>query len=141
MEVKDFGAAILRISHLDMLRHSSSIEMFGNPKNAEDFGHILQWTPYTPLANDEPRSRRLPGVLIQTGDNDNIAPPFHSYKLTAALQAAQKGPRPVLLQVAWGAGHSQGFGVAQQCETYALQHAFLARELGLRSLLGGASVR
>jgi prolyl oligopeptidase len=123
----DFGAGVFRITQLDMLRHRSPKEEFGDMQIPEDFEALLNWSPYQ---NAKPQN--YPPVLVQVGDNDTLAPAWHGYKFVAALQHAQQAKAPIYLQVAWGAGHSQGFGIPAKSRTYALQYAFLVHQLELK---------
>ena len=54
---------------------------------------------------------------------------MHGYKFTAAMQAAQGCNNPVLLKIAWGAGHSAGLTPEQRRETLAEELAFLIKVL------------
>ena len=49
-----------------------------------------------------------PATLITTGDRDDRVVPGHSFKFTAALQAAQACDRPILLRVQTNTGHGHG---------------------------------
>ena len=64
------------------------------------------------------------------GERDDITPPFHAYKLVAALRDAQPCDRPVHLRVSWGAGHSSGATLDDSIDTWADQLAFLYRVIG-----------
>jgi prolyl oligopeptidase len=85
----------------------------------------------SPLHNVRPGTR-YPPTLVVTADHDVRVAPLHSYKLAAALQAAQAGPAPVLLRVETKSGHGGGTtrqqAIAQQSDRY----AFFAATLGLR---------
>ncbi|MEM7199840.1 MAG: prolyl oligopeptidase family serine peptidase [Planctomycetota bacterium] len=121
-----FGAGLLPIPRIDLLSSYTRIDEYGDPRDEEHFDRMLEWMP---LANTS--EQIYPPLLVQVGSVDKITPPYHGYKLVAALQAAQQGSAPVHLQVAWDVGHAQGIGVAHRSETLALQYAFLARSLGL----------
>ena len=62
---------------------------------------------------------------------DSATVPMHGYKFAAALQAAQECGKPVLLKIAWGAGHSYGLTPDQRRETQAEEIAFLVKVLDL----------
>jgi prolyl oligopeptidase len=67
-------------------------------------------------------------MLITTGDHDDRVFPAHSYKFAAALQQAQGGDAPVLLNVHMNAGHD--FGVAgSAADGLADRYAFLVKAL------------
>jgi prolyl oligopeptidase len=57
--------------------------------------------------------------------------PAHSFKFTAALQAAQAGPAPVLLRVRLSTGHGTGPTTSQVIEEKADAYAFLFKNLGM----------
>ncbi len=74
---------------------------FGSPDDPAD---VRALHAYSPLHNVK-RGTRYPAMYIVTADHDVRVAPLHSYKLAAALQAAQGGPAPILLRVATTAGH------------------------------------
>ena len=55
--------------------------------------------------------------------------PLHSYKLAAALQAAQAGPSPILLRVAKSAGHGGATTKSSRIDNDAELLAFFTRYL------------
>ncbi|HYO12711.1 MAG TPA: prolyl oligopeptidase family serine peptidase [Thermoanaerobaculia bacterium] len=130
-----FRAALVDIPVLDMLRFDRFtagarwVPEFGSPADPEDLRVLRAWSPYHNLK----AGTCYPAALIVAGERDETATPAHAYKFAAALQAAQACDRPVLLKVAWGAGHSLGATPEATRETEAAQLAFLLRELGMRA--------
>ncbi|HEY7147098.1 MAG TPA: prolyl oligopeptidase family serine peptidase [Streptosporangiaceae bacterium] len=104
-----FGAAVADVGVMDMLRfHRFTVGWawkteYGDPENPAEYPWLRA---YSPLHNAAPG--RYPPTLMTTGDHDDRVVPGHSYKFTAALQAAQQGPDPVLLRVETAAGHGGG---------------------------------
>ena len=122
-----FGAGLFQIPRIDLLASRGWwAEEYGDIAVEPHFRAMMEWLP---LQNAH--RGWYPPSLVQVGSRDNVAPPFHGYKLTAALQHAQRGRDETLLQVVWGAGHSQGSGVPKRSETLALQYTWLARVLGM----------
>jgi prolyl oligopeptidase len=68
---------------------------------------------------------------VTTAAHDNRVVPWHSFKFTAALQAAQQCARPVLIRVETRAGHGAGKPTWMQVEQLADQWAFAAAALGM----------
>jgi len=68
---------------------------------------------------------------VVTADHDVRVAPLHSYKLAAALQAAQAGSAPVLLRVETKSGHGGGTTREQQIAQQSERYAFFAEHLGL----------
>jgi prolyl oligopeptidase len=60
---------------------------------------------YSPLHNLQPGTC-YPATLVTTADHDDRVVPSHSFKFTAALQAAQGCERPVLIRVETGGSHN-----------------------------------
>ncbi len=116
-----FGAGLISYPVLDMLRYEALSNRlsanFGSVQNEEEFRALLQWSPYHNIADGQ----CYPPTLISHGDQDVLAPTAHSYKFLAAMQSAQGCENPILLQVAWGRGHTVG-----GLEERANQLAFLA---------------
>jgi prolyl oligopeptidase len=74
---------------------------FGSP---DDPAGARSLHAYSPLHNVR-HGGHYPAMYIVTADHDVRVAPLHSYKLAAALQAAQFGSWPILLRVATTAGH------------------------------------
>jgi prolyl oligopeptidase len=84
---------------------------------------------YSPLHNLRPGTC-YPATLVTTADHDDRVVPGHSFKYTAALQAAQACDNPVLIRVETRAGHGAGKPTSKQIEEAADRWAFLVRTLG-----------
>ena len=136
-----FGAAVAQVGVLDMLRFNRFGQGagwegdYGSPQDPQQFRALYA---YSPLHNVRP-GVGYPATLVITGDHDTRVMPMHSFKFTAALQAAQAGAAPILLEVDRASGHGGGETVTQAIEQSADIYAFLARNLRLRS--AGARAR
>ncbi len=86
---------------------------------------------YSPLHNIRPGTK-YPATLITTGDHDDRVVPAHSFKFAATLQAAQSGPKPVLIRIETKAGHGAGKPTTKMIEEAADKWAFLVKELKMR---------
>jgi prolyl oligopeptidase len=56
--------------------------------------------------------------MVLTGDHDDRVFPAHSFKFSAALQAAQAGEAPVLIRIETRAGHGAGKPTAKLIEEF-----------------------
>lgn len=121
-----FAAATLGVGVLDMLRyHRFGIAYawagdYGTSETADGFRYLHA---YSPLHNIRPGS--FPAVLVTTADRDDRVHPLHSFKYTAALQAAQTGDKPVLIRIETRSGHGVGTALSKQIEEAADTYAFL----------------
>jgi prolyl oligopeptidase len=127
-----FGAVIAQVGVMDMLRFDKFTigwawkEEYGAPsESAEEFAAIYK---YSPLHNIK-QGGSYPATLVTTGDHDDRVYPAHSFKYTAALQAAQSGTNPILIRVETRAGHGAGMPLSKRIEATVDQYAFLVREL------------
>lgn len=131
-----FKAAIISVGVLDMLRfHRFTVgwlwtSEFGSPNDPEDFNLLQAYSPYHQVKNNT----AYPSTLITTADHDNRVVPCHSYKFSAALQAAQSGPNPILLRVYQGTGHGKGKSLNQKLEEDVDFLSFLFNELEMGTL-------
>ena len=128
-----FGAALPAVGVLDMLRyHKFTIgwAWAGDYGTADDPEQFKALYAYSPLHNVR-SGTSYPATLVTTADHDDRVVPAHSYKFTAALQAAQTGPEPVLIRVDTRAGHGAGKPTTMRIEEAADRLAFLVRELDL----------
>jgi prolyl oligopeptidase len=129
-----YGAVHAAVGVMDMLRFDKFTigwawkEEYGAPsENAEEFAAIYQ---YSPLHNIR-HGVSYPATLITTADHDDRVYPAHSFKYTAALQAAQTGANPILIRVETRAGHGGGTPLSKRIEAAVDQYAFFARVLGM----------
>jgi prolyl oligopeptidase len=121
------------VSHVgiyDMLRVEDSangqfnITEFGTVKDAGQFKALHAYSPYHHIVKGS-----YPAVLMSTGDNDPRVEPWHSRKMTAALQAAQGGTAPILLRTSSTSGHGIGSSTTERIEQSAHAFAFLLSQL------------
>ncbi|HEX2012588.1 MAG TPA: prolyl oligopeptidase family serine peptidase, partial [Roseateles sp.] len=128
-----FGAAVPQVGVMDMLRfHKFTIGWawvndYGSADDAEQFKALQAYSPLHTI-----RSQRLyPPVLVTTADHDDRVVPAHSFKYTAALQAADTGPAPKLIRVETAAGHGAGKPTSKLIEERADMLAFMANAFQL----------
>ncbi|NJK52863.1 MAG: S9 family peptidase, partial [Leptolyngbyaceae cyanobacterium SU_3_3] len=132
-----FGAALPAVGVMDMLRfHKFTIgwawmSEYGSPEEAEDFRALYA---YSPLHNLKPGTA-YPATMVTTADHDDRVVPAHSFKFSAALQAAHSGPQPVLIRVETKAGHGAGKPTAKVIEESADRWAFLVKTLDFEPTL------
>ncbi|HYK83180.1 MAG TPA: prolyl oligopeptidase family serine peptidase [Gemmatimonadales bacterium] len=128
-----FGAALPAVGVMDMLRfHKFTIGWawvteYGSADSAAQFPYLRK---YSPLHNLKPGTH-YPATLITTADHDDRVVPGHSFKFAAALQAAQAGPQPVLIEIETKAGHGAGKPTSKLIAEQADRFAFLVRALDL----------
>ncbi|HUK20231.1 MAG TPA: prolyl oligopeptidase family serine peptidase [Gemmatimonadales bacterium] len=127
-----FGAALPGVGVLDMLRFQrftigwAWVTEYGSADSASQFPYLYA---YSPLHRIRP-GVHYPATLITTADHDDRVVPGHSFKFAAALQAAQGGPEPVLIQIETKAGHGAGKPTSKVIEEEADRWAFLLNTIG-----------
>jgi len=130
-----FAAALPAVGVMDMLRfHKFTIGWawvsdYGSSDDSEGFHYLYA---YSPLHNLRPGTR-YPATLITTADHDDRVVPGHSFKFTAALQAAQAGDAPTLIRIQTKAGHGMGKPTAIIIQEQTDIWAFLVRVLEVGS--------
>lgn len=128
-----FGAAVPQVGVMDMLRfHKFTIGWawvsdYGSSDNAEEFNALFA---YSPLHNIK-SGVKYPPILVTTADHDDRVVPAHSFKYTAALQAADTGPAPKLIRIETSAGHGAGKPTSKIIEERSDVLAFMANAFGL----------
>ncbi|MEL6223143.1 MAG: prolyl oligopeptidase family serine peptidase [Cyanobacteria bacterium J06627_8] len=126
-----FAAALPAVGVMDMLRfHKFTIGWawtsdYGSPDNEEEFKALYA---YSPLHNLQ-KGTAYPATLVTTADHDDRVVPAHSFKFTAALQAAHIGPDPVLIRIETKAGHGAGKPTTKIIEEVADKWGFLVKNL------------
>lgn len=129
-----FGAALPAVGVMDMLRfHKFTIGSawtsdYGSADDPKQFEFLRA---YSPLHNLK-AGARYPATLVLTADHDDRVVPGHSFKYTAALQAAQAGPAPVLIRISTDAGHGAGKPTTKRIEEAVDGFAFLVKALNMR---------
>ena len=128
-----FGAALPAVGVMDMLRfHKFTIgwawvDDYGSSDDAGEFKALFA---YSPLHHLRPGTA-YPPTLVTTADHDDRVVPGHSFKFAAALQAAHKGPNPVLIRIQTQAGHGAGKPTKMKIEESADTLAFLVKVFGM----------
>ncbi len=129
-----FRAVVAHVGIYDMLRvelfpnGAFNVTEFGTVKEKDQFKALFAYSPYHHVVD----GTAYPAVLFMTGENDGRVDPANSRKMTARLQAAQKGPNPILLRTSSGSGHGMGTALSEQVAQEADAYAFLAAQLGMR---------
>jgi prolyl oligopeptidase len=103
-----FAVALPAVGVMDMLRYhhftggKAWVTEYGSASNAAQFPFIYK---YSPLHNIKPGTC-YPATLVTTADHDDRVVPSHSFKFTAALQAAQGCEKPILIRVETSGSHN-----------------------------------
>ncbi len=125
-----YGAIVCGYPLLDMLRYQNFLfgrlwtTEYGSADNAADYKYIRAYSPYQNVKQGE----KYPAIMFFSGDNDTRVDPLHARKMTAEMQAATGGDRPVLLHYSLKGGHSSGVSITQQVQDDADILAFLWNE-------------
>ncbi|MFG6443134.1 prolyl oligopeptidase family serine peptidase [Roseateles sp. LKC17W] len=128
-----FAAAVPQVGVLDMLRYQhftigwAWATDYGTSDKADMFKALYA---YSPLHNIK-SGATYPAVMVTTGDHDDRVVPAHSFKYTAALQAADTGPAPKLIRIEVNAGHGAGKPTSKIIEERSDMLAFIANTMKL----------
>jgi prolyl oligopeptidase len=129
-----FAAAVPQVGVLDMLRYQhftigwAWATDYGTSKDSPEMFKALY--AYSPLHNIK-SGATYPAVMVTTGDHDDRVVPAHSFKYTAALQAADTGPAPKLIRIEVNAGHGAGKPTSKIIEERSDMLAFIANTMKL----------
>jgi prolyl oligopeptidase len=130
-----FAVALPSVGVMDMLRYDrftggkAWVTEYGSARDPQQFAILYK---YSPLHNIKPGTC-YPATLVTTADHDDRVVPSHSFKFTAALQAAQGCDRPVLIRVETGGSHNFR-STDKRIAELADQWAFAAAQMGIASL-------
>ena len=125
-----FGAIWCGYPLLDMLRYQHFefgplwTTEYGDADKASDYDYLARYSPYQHVL----AGTRYPAILFVTGDSDTRVDPLHARKMTARMQAANVGTRPVLLHYSLQGGHSAGVSLSQTVSDEADELGFLWNE-------------
>jgi prolyl oligopeptidase len=129
-----WGATLPGVGVMDMLRFQKFTigwawkSDYGSSESKDEFEAIYK---YSPLHNVKPGAK-YPPTFIVTADHDDRVFPGHSFKYTAAMQAAQAGPAPILVRIETRAGHGAGKPTTKIIEETTDQWSFLVKSLGMK---------
>ncbi|HEV2230103.1 MAG TPA: prolyl oligopeptidase family serine peptidase [Steroidobacteraceae bacterium] len=130
-----YGAVIAEVGVMDMLRFDRFGQGagwegdFGSPDNPQEFKALYAYSPVHNVRSGV----HYPATLVITGDHDTRVMPMHSFKFAAALQAAQAGAAPVLLDVELDSGHGGSQTVYRAIALHADIYTFLVRNLAMKT--------
>jgi prolyl oligopeptidase len=126
-------AVVSQVGIYDMLRvelapnGAFNVTEFGTVKNAEQFKALYAYSPYHHVVD----GTKYPSILMMTGANDGRVAPYHSRKMVARLDEANKSDKPILLRTSSSAGHGIGTALNERIKQLADIYAFLFAQLGM----------
>ncbi|MFN5084182.1 MAG: prolyl oligopeptidase family serine peptidase [Novosphingobium sp.] len=129
-----FAAANAAVGVMDMLRFDRFtagrfwVDDYGYPSKEADWRVLRAYSPYHNIKVGVD----YPAMLVTTADTDDRVVPGHSFKYTAALQAAEAGNKPHLIRIETRAGHGSGKPTDKAVAEGADVLAFLAQWSGLQ---------
>lgn len=129
-----FAAALPAVGVMDMLRFDRFtagrywVDDYGYPEREADWRVLRAYSPYHNVRG----GTDYPAILATTADTDDRVVPGHTFKYTAALQAADIGVKPHLVRVETRAGHGSGKPTDKLIEETADQWAFIAKWTGMK---------
>ena len=127
-------AVVSAVGIYDMLRvelapnGAFNVTEFGTVKNEDQFKALYAYSPYHHVTD----GTKYPAVLMMTGANDGRVAPYHSRKMTARLQEANKSGYPILLRTSTSAGHGIGTALSERIKQQADINSFLFAQLGMK---------
>jgi prolyl oligopeptidase len=128
-------AVVSQVGIYDMLRvelapnGAFNVTEFGTVKNPEQFKALYAYSPYHHVVD----GTKYPSILMMTGANDGRVAPYHSRKMIARLDEANKSENPILLRTSSSAGHGIGTALNERIKQLADIYAFLFAQLGMTS--------
>ena len=128
-----FAVAYPGAGVMDMLRYhkfSAGIGWVAEYGSSDDSTQFAAIYKYSPVHNVKPGTC-YPATIVTTADHDDRVVPGHSYKFTAAMQAAQTCAKPTLIRVETRTSHGYmptNKRIAQAADIW----AFTAWNTGIR---------
>ena len=128
-----FQAVVSAVGIYDMLRvelapnGAFNVTEFGTVKDRDQFKALYAYSPYHHVVD----GTKFPSILMMTGANDGRVAPYHSRKMIARLDQANKSSNPILLRTTSSAGHGIGTALTERIKQLADEYAFLFVQLGM----------
>jgi prolyl oligopeptidase len=104
----------------------ANIPEFGTVKTEEGFKGLYAMDAYAHVKD----GTHYPAVMLTTGINDPRVDSWEVAKMTARVQAATSGGKPILLRVDYDAGHGFGSGRAQRDQLASDEQSFALWQFG-----------
>ena len=104
-----------------------NVTEFGTVKDRDQFKALYAYSPYHHVVD----GTKFPSILMMTGANDGRVAPYHSRKMIARLDQANKSSNPILLRTTSSAGHGIGTALTERIKQLADEYAFLFVQLGM----------
>ena len=126
-------AVVSFVGIYDMLRvelapnGAFNVTEFGTVKDPEQFKALYAYSPYHHVVD----GTKYPSILFMTGANDGRVAPYHSRKMVARLDEANKSANPILLRTSSSAGHGIGTALSERIKQLADEYSFLFTQLGM----------
>src|SRR5438128_34126 len=126
-------AVVSAVGIYDMLRvelapnGAFNVTEFGTVKDPDQFKALYAYSPYHHVVD----GTKYPSILMMTGANDGRVAPYHSRKMVARLDEANKSQNPILLRTSSSAGHGIGTALNERIKQLADTYAFLFAQLGM----------
>jgi prolyl oligopeptidase len=127
-------AVVSQVGIYDMLRvelapnGAFNVTEFGTVKDEDQFNALYAYSPYHHVTE----GTKYPAILMMTGANDGRVAPYHSRKMTARLQEANKSDHPILLRTTTSAGHGIGTALSERIKQLADIYSFLFAQLEMK---------
>jgi prolyl oligopeptidase len=128
-----FAVALPGVGVMDMLRYDKFTggrawaTEYGTSSNAADFGYLIKYSPVQNIKTGV----CYPATLVTTADHDDRVVPSHSFKFTAAMQAAQACSKPILIRIETEGSHGYR-PTDKQIAEFADEWAFAAAAMGMK---------
>ena len=127
-------AVVSSVGIYDMLRvelapnGEFNVTEFGTVKDPDQFKALYAYSPYHHVVD----GTKYPAILMPTGANDGRVAPYHSRKMIARLDEANKSTNPILLRTSTSAGHGIGTALSERIKQLADVYSFLFAQLDMK---------
>jgi prolyl oligopeptidase len=128
-----FRAVVCSYPLLDMLRYHKFglsrlwLSEYGTADDPDQFRFLYGYSPYHKVVPGV----EYPSVLFITGDSDTRVPPFHAFKMFAAMKQCNPSGQPLLLRYIAGGGHAPGGALSKKIEEMTDEMTFWFWQLGV----------
>jgi len=126
-------AVVSYVGIYDMLRvelapnGAFNVTEFGTVKDPQQFTALYAYSPYHHVVD----ATKYPSILMMTGANDGRVAPYHSRKMVARLDQANKSTNPIFLRTSSSAGHGIGTALSERIKQLADAYSFLFAQLDM----------